>query len=100
MESLNARIHRILYNQSRNAASSWNTYTPIIEPSSEIRSDLIRVNTFLRIQLGMLNVDTTIVRECLDNGSDIDEWVSNFETYIAPVIIEHGLPIWQGSICA
>jgi len=93
--SLNDRISMALGNHSETAVSLWNTHSPIVQGQG-IQEDLRRVNNFLRIQLGLLDIDTTEERCCLSNNCDLNEWIENFEDVVLPTILKYGLPVWGG----
>lgn len=94
MKSLNERIHVSLHRLDKNASNMWMAVSPIINSHGDAGADIVRVNHFLRTQLGLLDVDTTEARSCLTNETNIDEWMVNFDELIAPLIVEHGLPAW------
>ena len=93
-QNLNEAIILILQRRSKEAGENWYRYSPITQPNS-FQEDIVRVNHFLRIQLGLLDVDTTKARECLTNEEDYHAWLDGFEEVVVPVIIQHGLPAWR-----
>tara|TARA_B100000929_G_C15510907_1_gene420346 strand:- start:4057 stop:4344 length:288 start_codon:yes stop_codon:yes gene_type:complete len=94
MDSLNDAIALILARHSTEARDNWLHFSPITQPIT-FQQDIVRVNHFLRIQLGLLDIDTTEARECLTNEEDWNAWLDGFEVMIAPIIVRHGLPIWH-----
>lgn len=94
MDNLNQAIALILSRYSRDAGDKWLRFSPIHRPTT-FQHDIVRVNHFLRIQLGLLDVDTTMARETLTNEEDHNAWLDGFEELIVPIIVRHGLPAWQ-----
>lgn len=96
MGTLNEIIAFILSSHSVAAREQWLLHSPI-KVSEGYERDIIKVNQFLRVQLGLLEVDTTQARECLTNETDHAIWVEGFEELVAPVIASYGLPAWNRS---
>lgn len=93
MTTLNDRITTAFENYSPQAACRWQAVSPIYY-SRSLHEDLMAVNRFLRIQLGLLDVDTTTERQYLCNDCDLQEWLEGFEDVVLPTIMDYGLPIW------
>lgn len=93
MSNLHEIITNILAKISKNQSQKWMLYSPVTLPTT-IEQDIVRVNEFLRIQLGLLNADVLEARKCLVDQELPKEWIKNFEREVAPVIARHGLPIW------
>ena len=96
MGNLNKIIAYILAKHSEHISKLWLQYSPITE-SVDMVTDIQKANHFLRIQLGLLEVDTTEARECLTTPVDLSDWTTDFEEVVAPVILRHGLPIWNNN---
>lgn len=96
MGSLKQQTYEILERHDPNVATSWLVYFPLIHDAVEQETERQAINYFLRTQLGLLSVDTTQARRCLNDVDPMRYWLKNFEELIAPLIAEHGLPVWQG----
>lgn len=89
--TLNERIAAAFERYGPSFREQWCAISPI-EQSRTLREDLLAVNRFLRIQLGLLDTDTTIERQLLSNDVDLNEWLDGFEDIVLPTIIAYGLP--------
>lgn len=63
------------------------------QPNKTIEQQLNEVNTFWRIQLGKLPIDTKKERECLINQIQINDWLRNFDDCVADTIVNNNLPM-------
>lgn len=95
MGSVNDFIAFTFLQYSQQLKEDWLKVSPISTPGPSLESDVIKVNNFLRIQLGLLEMDTTKARECLIMEPSFDAWARNFREVVAPVIAKHGLPVWR-----
>lgn len=96
MGTVNDFVAFVLSKYSKQLKAEWLKISPV-NPPSDIQTDVIKVNNFLRIQLGLLEVDTTSARECLVMEPSFDAWARNFEKGVAPTIARYGLPAWNKS---
>lgn len=93
MGNLNNAIASILQEYGDGVKQNWLHFSPIDE-SMGLQEDMRKANAFLRIQLGLLDVDTTRARECLTQEDSLKPWLDGFKEEIAPLIAQHGLPLW------
>jgi hypothetical protein len=93
MNNLNEIVAHILGTHNNLLQALWLAHSPI-KTSEGYPTDLKKINAFLRLQLGLLPVDTYKVRECLTNEPVPSDWIEGFEEEIAPVIAQYGLPCW------
>lgn len=95
--SIQHQVEQLIAEHSRKQGKMWMLYSPVTVPNSQTL-DIIIVNQFLRVQLGLLEVDkgvdTSNARECLVDGEIPKEWIKNFKDAVAPVIARYGLPVW------
>ena len=92
--TLNDKIATVFRHYSPEFEHAWQIHSPIKE-SQGLFKDIMAVNNYLRIQLGLLDADTTEERQCLANDVNLDEWIDNFEDVVAPTIVRYQLPDWQ-----
>lgn len=93
-ENINQLIAFILKRHSEELTEQWLKYSPV-DNNGNYEEDIHKVNRFLRIQLGLLPIDTTYQREVLVSTDSLHDWLVNFENEIVPLIKSHGLPIWN-----
>jgi hypothetical protein len=95
MNTLNTEILKLIENaQDQVVYDNWVKYGPIMHSLDYVK-DLKTVNTFLRIQLGLLDCNTYSIRECLTDEPEMEDWLLGFEEVILPFIQQHPLPIWS-----
>lgn len=64
------------------------------EPADQtVAGQIASANQFWRRQLGVVEVSTTSVRECLVDNIDHHDWCRLFATEVAPVIAALRLPL-------
>lgn len=90
--SLTNQIYDRIAAKSAECAKAWKARSANISQTS-IENQLAAVNSFWRIQLGQLRINTIPQRECLQDDIAIDVWLNNFETYVIPVIVKYKLPV-------
>ncbi|MBE0438341.1 MAG: hypothetical protein IBX57_01045 [Gammaproteobacteria bacterium] len=90
---LNFEIAKRLEPYGKEVVDAWLSHSPI-NGASHVDSDLIVVNTFLRIQLGSLNVNTVEIRSYLNDSIPVNIWLKGFSEAIAPFLAREGLPAW------
>lgn len=74
----------------------WQKHSPV-KNVPDSKSDMQEINRFLRTQLGLLDADTIEARTCLNTNQSKRTWMKGFREVIAPVIRQHGLPVWKGN---
>lgn len=86
------RIGGVIGKYSTVAEQAWLQHAPWTTPHTCERR---LVNEYLRLQLGLLPMDTTPQRECLTGEATNDDYLRLFEVHVAPLIVQVGLPDWQ-----
>ena len=94
MGTVNDFVAFVLSKYNKQLRDNWLSVSPV-DPPTDLQTDVVKVNNFLRIQLGLLETDTTKARECLVMEPTFDAWARNFEAEVAPIIARHGLPVWH-----
>lgn len=64
----------------------------IVRESETLDKELTNLNQFWRVQLGLLNIDTSSARECLIDDISREDWLRLFNEHVIPIIIEADLP--------
>lgn len=91
--NVSKEVYDVLERHSHASAQRWKTRFPFsAKAAEEIPVQLHEVNTFWRIQLGRLPIDTVPQRHCLSDDSVFEDWIRNFEVHVVPVIIANNLP--------
>lgn len=93
MISVDNYIHYILLTHSEQVAQLWTIFSPI-KSSHGVEADIRCVNEFLRREIGLLPFDTIDVRMSLID-CDYTTWCQDFDEFVAPFIVQYGLPCWQ-----
>lgn len=68
-------------------------YIDNIRPDMSEVDQIRSLNTYWRIQLGMLNKNTIQVRSCLVDDIPADMWLFNFKNYIIGEVVKNSVPI-------
>lgn len=88
MDTLSTKIQHCLTRHSPAIAQQWAQNAP--------QDSLSNVNRYLRVQLGLLPVNTTEARECLLDDITEKDWLRHFRKYVAPVVAQcQGLSAWK-----
>lgn len=89
---LKQEIYDMLLRVSPACASQWRTL--FLEPieGRPFQEQVVAVNSFWRVQLGMLKESTINEREYLMNDLTVDQWLLRFERHVVPTIVRHQLP--------
>lgn len=90
--SLTDRVGAVLARHDLKAEARWHQH---FQGQGNGQTERRQINEYLRLQLGMLPVDTTPQRECLSEDSTDEDYLRLFDTYVAPMIVRHGLPDWN-----
>lgn len=78
------------YHNFINRHTGWVKGTlPKIDPVDQIKE----INSYWRIQLGVVRTDTTKCRSCIIDGIDVRDWIHNYEVYVVDTIIS--IPIGE-----
>lgn len=92
--TLKNRIRALLDSYDHRVGFLWSNYAPSNMPGDTPEIEILRLNSYLRTELGLLPYDTISARECLEDYIPERVWFKNFQRYVAPVIIQYGLPSW------
>lgn len=85
-------VYECLNRHSAVAAIGWRSKFPLESAVVSVAEQQRNVNTFWRLQLGLLTVNTIKERECLVDEMSFTTWIKDFEKYVVPTIIKHQLP--------
>ena len=72
----------------------WDQLSPVKYTTNYVH-DLSKVNHFFHVQLGLMSIETLMLRELLVSERYFNDWLDTFEHEFIPFIIEHGLPIFN-----
>lgn len=98
MSTLNTRIGDAFERYGNHYCSLWYHISPITQ-SKSLREDLLTVNRFFRITLGLLDTDTTLERQYLTNEVDLNEWLEGFEEVILPTLMNNRvMESWESQL--
>ena len=88
------KVKECLSKRSPQAAEQWSQHYQS-HVTGGFNTEVTAVNSYLRMQLGLLDCPTISERECLVDNITEKDWLRNFNKYVAPTIVEHGLPDWK-----
>lgn len=88
MITLHERLVHLINKHSPRLRHEWEQRSPIKSSEGEIY-DISKVNQYLRITLGMLPLNTTGARESLYETDDVSTWLTDFETYVLPLLLQY-----------
>lgn len=87
------RVYDCLGRHSAPAASEWTRRFPNSAAQDvPVETQQRIVNSFWRLQLGKLSIDTITARECLSDAVCPETWIKDFGKWVVPVIVKHNLP--------
>ena len=89
---LKQEVYELLKKASPASAQNWNSLFTHQVASEPFHVQVEHVNSFWRVQLGLLSESTINEREYLMNGLTVDQWLLRFERYVIPTIARHNLP--------
>lgn len=92
MQSLFESVVSSLNKLSPDAATKFAQH---YNPAMLVQEQIPHLNRYLRIQLGLLPVNTIAERECLMDDVSQKEWLRLFNKHVAPTIVAYGLPDWK-----
>lgn len=65
------------------------------QPTPVVTDQQVHLNRYLRMQLGLLPVNTIQERECLMDDVSEKEWIRLFNKHVVQTIVTYGLPDWN-----
>lgn len=89
---LKQEIYELLNKASPASAQSWLMLYTANNSDRSFQEQVVTVNSFWRVQLGLLTESTINEREYLMEGLTVDQWLMRFERYVIPTIVRHNLP--------
>lgn len=74
----------------------WNTgLHPDCNSSTDLNIQRFLINRQLRMQIGLVDADTTIARQCLNDQSEVSiiDYVRLLEEGVIPCMVRHQIPL-------
>ncbi len=93
MRDLKSEIIDILLMESPECHDKFISKFRAVIGQSPIDEQMRALSYFWNLQIGILPMDTTGIREYLMNDVDVDVWLERFKTHIVPVIVKYQLPL-------
>lgn len=92
MDNLKVEVLKALVEIDFKAGERWATTFTTNTDSLSINDQLVAVNNFWRLQLGLLPFDTIDAREYLMVDVSAELWMERFKRHVIPIIVQHELP--------
>lgn len=92
-------LHELIKAQSPDCAQRWMSLfierDPVkwqFSPALPEDTQMVEINAYWRWVIGLENVDTLQARSCIIDGLSYDHWISNYQRFVIPVIVQLNLP--------
>lgn len=92
MSTIQDRVAACLSEESTSLADQFKVSCKV-NGLSEVEQ-LNEINSYFRMQLGMMEESTSTARECLIDNLPLRTWIRDFKKHVVPVVKANGLTVW------